>query len=503
MPYANNCLPVCGADFMKNWDEFTIKNEPISSVDLMERAATACTNWLLNKFPQNSFAVFCGNGNNGGDGMAIARLLINAGKTVSVHSLGALKDVSADNSVNWLQLPENFVKILSSNEWPAIDSNTIIVDALFGTGLNRPLKGFSEEVISFINALRNIIVSIDMPSGLPADNEFNSDASIIKANYTLTFQAPKLALLLPDAASFVGEWIVLDIQLSDQFNGLKNHDKWLLSPQFVKSLFKSPSKFDHKGTNGHALIIAGAASKYGAAIMATEAALRSGVGLLTVHVPAGAELIFQTACPQAMLSLDANETLISQIPLIDAYSAIGAGPGIGTHSVTSAAIKELVLSARQKLMLDADALNIIALEQSLLTNLPPNTLLTPHVKEFERLAGKANNAFHRHQMQLDFSRKHKVFILLKGAHSCLTTPDGVAFFNTSGNPGMAKGGAGDVLSGILTALLAQNYTVLEAALIGMYVHGLAGDLAAKSLGTVSMNASDIIDNIPEAFKSLQ
>lgn len=496
-------MPVCGAKFMKEWDEFTIKNEPVSSVDLMERAATACANWLLKNFPKNSFAIVCGNGNNGGDGMAIARLLINAGKTVSVYSIGALEDVSNDNRVNWLKLPDNFVKRLSSNEWPGSNTDTIIVDALFGTGLNRPLSGISAELISYINNLSNVIVSIDMPSGLPADAEFQSEASIVKANYTLTFQAPKLALLLPDAASFVGEWIVLDIQLSDQFSGLNNHKKWLLSREAVKSLFKLPSKFDHKGSNGHALIIAGAASKYGAAILATQAALRSGVGLLTVHVPAAAEFIFQTTCPQAMLSLDANETLISNIPSIEGYSAIGAGPGIGTHSDTISAIANLVSSARHKLVLDADALNILANDQSLLSKLPTDTLITPHVKEFERLAGKAKNALHRHQLQLDFSQNHKVFVLLKGAHSCLTTPDGMAYFNTSGNPGMAKGGSGDVLTGILTALLAQNYSVLDAALIGMYVHGVAGDLAAKSLGTVSMNASDIIDNIPEAFISLQ
>lgn len=498
----DNCLSVRSADQMKKWDDFTICSEPVSSILLMERASSKCVNWFLTHFPEsNNFFVFCGAGNNGGDGLAIARLLEVAGKKCSVFLCGSISEASPDNAFNWNRFYGDKT-ILSEGIWPNIPDDAVIIDALFGTGLNRPVTGFAADCIRFINSRPNITVAIDLPSGLLSDAANDPSNAIVKASFTLTFQSPKLTLLFPESEPFCGQWLVLDIGLANDFLPSIPDSKFFLNPSSVKSLIRQSSKFDHKGKNGHALLVAGAESKYGAAVLATRAALRSGTGLLTVHVPHDAELIFQTACPEAMLSLDENENCISAVPLIDKYSSIGVGPGIGTLPESALALKDLLLSAKQNIVLDADALNILAANKDWLSLLPSNTIITPHLKEFERLAGKSENDFQRHQIQIDFSVKYKVFVLLKGAYSCLSTPDGHCYFNCSGNPGMAKGGSGDVLTGIITALLAQQYSACHAAVIGMYVHGLAGDLAAEKLGTISMNASDIIDCLPEAFLTL-
>lgn len=500
MPSENNLWPVYSAAEMQKWDAFTIANEPISSWQLMERAASKCVEWLLNHFTNSGFTIFCGPGNNGGDGLAIARLLYKAGKDVSVCVVNASSKCSSDHLTNrnLLQIP--VLDIASKNAIRMVPSDHVIIDALFGTGLKKGLSDIYADCVELINHSQNTVVSIDLPSGLLADEM--PDGAVVKANYTLTFQAPKLSILLPDSARFVGEFLILDIQLHPGF--LEQHPAAsnLISKPFIQQLVRQPKRFDHKGSNGHALLVAGAAVKYGAAVMSVKAALRSGVGLLTAHVPAHAEYILQTTCPEAMLSMDINTDMVTNIPLSSKYTAIGVGPGIGTDEVTFKAVYSLLSSTPEKLVLDADAINILSLHPECLSLLPTNTILTPHVKEFERLVGPCKNSFERHQRQRDFSLKYQVYVILKGAFSCLSTPEGKMFFNSTGNPGMAKGGSGDVLTGVITALLAQQYNSQTAALIGMYVHGLAGDIAADQLGTVSMNASDTIEHLPEAFKSL-
>ena len=500
MPSENNLWPVLSAADMQQWDAFTIAHEPVSSWQLMERASTKCTEFLLQKFPHQAFTIFCGPGNNGGDGLAIARILSTAGKSVEVFVVNAGSNGSADHLINRSKLNLPVVDVSSNSDLLKIHDHHVVIDALFGTGLNKALSGIYADCVHHINSLQNTVVSIDLPSGLLADQA--SDGAIVKANYTLTFQAPKLALLMPSSADFVGEFYILDILLHPEF--LEHHPpkSHLVSQSFIRHLLRQPNKFDHKGNNGHALLIAGAASKYGAAVMSVKAALKSGVGLLTVHAPAHAEYILQTTCPEAMLSMDVHQDMVTNIPLNAKYSSIGVGPGMGTDHATVNAVHQLLSASPSKLVLDADAINILSLHPQCLSLLPHNAILTPHVKEFERLVGPCQSPFERHQRQLEFSKTHKVFVILKGAFSCLTTPDGKAFFNSSGNPGMAKGGSGDVLTGVLTALLAQSYSHKHAAIIGMYVHGLAGDMAANDLGMVSMTASDTIQYLPEAFKSL-
>lgn len=504
MPLNDNCLPVRSAEEMKNWDNFTILDEPVSSILLMERASSKCVDWLLARFSETkTFIIFCGLGNNGGDGLVIARLLKNAGKNCSVFLCGSANNSSPDNSFNWNQFDGDKVILSDDVSWPLIPDDAVIIDAIFGTGLNRAVSGLAADCIHFINSVVNVTVAIDLPSGLRSDHAAVPTDPIVKANFTLTFQTPKLSLLFPESEQFCGHWELIDIGLSQNFKPSISDSKFFLTQAAVKSIIHKASKFDHKGKNGHALLVAGAELKYGAAVLSARAALRSGTGLLTVHVPHDAELIFQTACPEAMLSLDKNENYISAVPLKDTYNSVGVGPGIGVLPESAFALKELLQSAKQNIVLDADALNILASNTDWLSLLPVNTILTPHLREFERLAGKSDNAFHRHQLQINFSVKHKVYVLLKGAYSCLSTPNGQCYFNCTGNPGMAKGGSGDVLTGIITSLLAQQYSAGHAALIGMYVHGMAGDLAAEKFGTISMNASDIIDSLPEAFLSLK
>ncbi len=503
MSFNDKCLPVSSADRMKSWDAFTILTEPISSIKLMERASSKCVDCLLDKFPnQKLFDVFCGTGNNGGDGLAIARLLANAGKQVNVWYCGNIKDASPDNLINWEKFCGNKYIISSIDDLPKSNSASILIDALFGMGISRPVKGLTAECIHWINTNSSCTVSIDLPSGLYASSPNAYTDAIVKAHYTLTFQSPKMSLLFPECELYCGQWVILDIGLSKDFSPSLPDQKFLLTEAAIKSIVNKGSKFDHKGKNGHALLVAGSETKYGAAILAVRAALRSGTGLLTIHVPHKAELIFQTACPEAMLSLDKNDMVVSAVECKEAYTSIGVGPGLSTSDETAEALKELLTSSKQKMVLDADALNILSGHQDWLSLLPQNAILTPHLKEFERLCGKAENAFHRHQMQIDFSKKHQVFVLLKGAYSCLSTPEGDCYFNSTGNQGMAKGGSGDVLTGVITSLLAQHYSAFHAALMGMYVHGKAGDLAAEKLGMLSMNASDIIDHLPEAFQSM-
>ncbi len=503
MSFNDKCLPVSSADRMKSWDAFTIQSEPISSISLMERASSKCVEWLLNQFPhQKIFDVFCGTGNNGGDGLAIARLLLNANKEVRVWLCGNINETSQDNQINWDKFKGTKHCISSIDDLPALSPESLVIDALFGTGISRSVKGLIAECIQFINANSNCIISVDLPSGLYASKPNLPDDVIVKANYTLTFQSPKLSLLFPEYYIYCGQWVLLDIKLSSDFSPSVPDEAFLITEAAVKSLINQGSKFDHKGKNGHALLVAGSETKYGAAILALRAALRSGTGLLTVHVPHDAELIFQTACPEAMLSLDNNENTVSAVEVKEAYTSIGVGPGLGTSVETALALKALLTASKQKIVLDADALNILSANKDYLSILPQNAILTPHLKEFERLTCKAENAYHRHQLQIDFSKNHKVFVILKGAYSCLSTPDGICYFNPTGNQGMAKGGSGDVLTGIITSLLAQQYSAFHSAIIGMYVHGKAGDLAAEKLGMVSMNASDIIDNLPEAFQSM-
>ena len=468
----------------------------------MERAAQAFVNWFTSSFAlQNkSIGVVCGPGNNGGDGLAIARLLHGQNLSVSVWVAAPEEKFSADFEANRNRLPPEipFTKITPSSPI-IIDAFDFILDGLLGTGLSRPVTGFLAEIIHNINQSSACVIAIDIPSGLYTEQPQDIAGAMVQADYTCSFELPKLAFFLPQNAQYVGRWHVEPIGLSANYIQTAQTNKYLVTPALISSFFKKRGKFSHKGTYGHALLLAGSYGKIGAAVLASRACLRSGVGLLSVACPEVGYAILQTAVPEAMTIPDNASHHISQLPDLEMYQAIGAGPGLGKAAETRKVLIQLITQTTAPLILDADALNIVAEDENLRSQLPENTILTPHPKEFERLAGPAKNDYHRLELLQQFCQKHSVYVVLKGGHTCIGTPEGTLYFNSTGNPGMATGGTGDVLTGIITGLVAQKYTPLEACLLGVYIHGLAGDLAKYHTGEAALLASDVIEALGEAF----
>jgi hydroxyethylthiazole kinase-like uncharacterized protein yjeF len=491
---------------IKAADLYTIQHEPVTSINLMERAASACTKWIQQHFTQkNSFLIVCGTGNNGGDGLAIARQLHLSGYQVQICIIEMEGKYSEDFLVNEDRLKKvdgSLIKKIKTAAELVIKQNDIIIDAIFGTGLSKPITGLIADIITSINKSNATVIATDMPSGLLADQHTDPLSAVIKAHDTLSFQFPKLAFFFPENELYTGNWNILDIGLHETFIANEPTIHYQLTETFVKSLLKPRRKFSHKGTYGHAMLIAGSYGKMGAAVLAAKACLHSGVGLLTMHIPQCGNEIMQTTAPEAMVSTDSKKHWIGDEIITKTFSAIGMGPGIGTNEQTQKSLHAIITRHERPLVLDADALNILGLHKDWLEELPANSILTPHPKEFERLAGAAANNFERHALQIAFSKKYQLFIILKGAHTCITTPSGETYFNTTGNPGMAKGGSGDLLTGVITAILAQGYTPLETCLISVFVHGLAGDLTRDALGETGMIAGDLCDHLPQAFKQL-
>ncbi len=488
-------------------DNYTIQHEPVPSIHLMERASTQIFRWIKQHFSHRSFWVFAGPGNNGGDALAVARMLLEAGFGVKIW-LYRTQKLSPDALINLKRLKntgQSDVIDLSTQSLPQkIPPQVVVIDGLFGSGLNRPLTGRASDVVQFINNEAAGVVSIDVPSGLFCeDNENNLRENIVKATFTLTFQAPKLAFLFPENNANVGHWVVLPIGLDASQLANTQTDWQLTTVEEIKKRMPHRSSFDHKGTLGHALLIAGSYGKMGAALLSSSACLKSGVGLLTTHVPREAMPILQTALPEAMAGIDRSDLMFTQVPGLEPFQAIGLGPGLGTCHNTQRALNELLEAASGKpMVIDADGLNILSANPEYLKKLPPGTILTPHPKEFERLSGPWNSDYQRLEKAVDFAAKYNVVLVLKGAWSMIAEPGGRVFFNPTGNPGMATAGSGDALTGVILALLTRGMSPLDAALVGVYVHGLAGDLALESEGAEGIVASDIITHLGKAFKQI-
>ena len=498
-------LPV---EKIREADEYTIKNEPIVSIDLMERAASQLCKWVKKRVDKyHTIKIFVGLGNNGGDGLALARLLAKKDYEVQVFIINYSENRSEDFKTNLARLEEiqkAGIKLINKKtDFPEIGENDIVIDAIFGSGLTRAVTDFIGEVIDYINTRGSVTISIDIPSGLFADkHSISKEGSIIRADYTLSFQMPKLAFLLPENDEFVGQWHILDIGLHHDYINTADVNNFLLTKRDIQPALKTRNKFAHKGTFGHALLIAGSYGKIGAAILASKACLRSGVGLLHTHIPKVGYEIMQTASPECMLSIDRYDNYFSEVPDLDLYTAIGIGPGLGMEQQSQMALKLLIQNYPNPMVFDADALNILAENKTWLSFLPKGSILTPHPKEFERLVGKWPDDFEKLQMLRDFCFKFNVYVVLKGTYTCTCTPDGNCYFNSTGNPGMATAGSGDVLTGLITGLLAQGYSPGQAATTGVFLHGLAGDMASKKKGMEAMIAGDIIEYIGKAFKKL-
>lgn len=494
---------------IKQIDEQTISEEPVNSIDLMERAATQLLKWYLQKFERSrQIFIFVGPGNNGGDGLALARLLESNRYEVTVCYVDFTQKTSEDWKINFRRL-ENETKIkliylTGTDHFPKISQGDVIIDAIFGTGLARAASGLSADVIKQINLCEATVISIDIPSGMSGeDNSRNDYESIVSADFTLSFQFPKLSFMFPENAQYLGDWIILPIGLST--NAIRNtiSPYTFLERSDVAPLLKKRNKFDHKGTYGHGLLVSGSLGKMGAAVLGAKAALRSGLGLVTCHTPLSGVLIIQSAIPEAMVIPDRNERHLSEIGSTDTFSAIGIGPGIGTEPETQRVLHKLLEECRKPIIIDADALNIISLNKELLPLIPESSILTPHPREFERLAGESVNSYDRLTRQIEFSKVHQCIVVLKGANTSITTPGGKVYFNSTGNPGMATAGSGDVLTGILLSLLSQGYPAESAAVLGVYLHGMAGDIAAGELCFESIIASDIINSLSAAFNKLR
>jgi len=496
--FLTTIMKIFNVEQIRAMDAYTIAHEPIASIDLMERASQAFVRWFCNQYVNTRpIAVFCGKGNNGGDGLAIARILSASGYDVQVFTVEYTLQATDDFHHNLARLGQHLTprRIHSENDLPRLSQNVVCIDALLGSGLSRPVEGLLSIVIRYLNEISCKVVSVDIASGLYTDQPNDPTDVIVKPRYTVTFQLPKLAFMLPQNAEYAGEWHVVDIGLSAQYIDDTATPYYFTDKSEAEKRIKPRQKFSHKGTYGHAVILAGSYGKMGAAVLSGRACLRSGVGLLTMHVPACGYEITQTAVPEAMTTVDDAVKYISKAPDLGSATAIGIGPGIGQDNATVKALERVLQQAKVPVIIDADGLNILAANRHLLYKLPENTILTPHPKEFQRLVGDSANEYERLDKARAFASKYKAIICLKGANTAIVLPNGEVHFNSTGNPGMATGGTGDVLTGIITSLLAQKYAPADAAIMGVYQHGLAGDRAAASRGQTALIASDVVEHL--------
>ncbi len=493
-------IPVFTAAQMRAADQYTIRHEPVQPMALMERAATSVTRQLLLDFPAVLSAdIYCGSGNNGGDGWAIARQLLERGIAVRVIFLqGKQTQENMENEMLFRAMSGHRIEPAAAGAIPLPEAD-IVVDAVFGSGLNRPPDGLAAEMISAINRARVPVVCVDIPSGMFADMPTQS-GTYVKGTITYTFQLPKLAFLLPENdVSFR----ILDIGISSAFIRETEVHEYLIEGDDIRGLLHPRNRFAHKGDFGHALLVAGSRGKMGAAILASRACLRCGAGLVTAGIPGWGMQAMQSAIPEAMcLELEHGDTVGGSLPPLDAFDAIACGPGIGVAGTTKNFLKDLMRSAEVPMVLDADALNLIALHKDLRDWLRPGMVLTPHPGEFRRLVGEWTDGFHCLSKLRQFSAETGAVVVLKGAHTAIATPGGKVYFNSTGNPGMATGGSGDVLTGMIVSLLAQGLNEYEAAVCGVYLHGLSGDLAARQYTQPGMIAGDIVTALPRAWRRL-
>lgn len=495
---------------IRELDKYTIEHEPIKSIDLMERAARAITHAITDTWGDDMpVVIFAGPGNNGGDALAVARMLAERKYAVTVYLFNISGKLSDDCSVNKQRIADckavkDFIEVVDEFDPPKLEAGTLVVDGLFGSGLNKPLSGGFASLVKYINQSSATVVSIDVPSGLMTeDNTYNVRANIIKADVTLTLQNKKLSFFFAENQRVIGRLKVLDIGLSKEgMDSIGSHYR-VLEEDDLRPRIMHRDEYAHKGDMGHALIIAGSYGMAGAAILATKACLRSGAGKVTVCTPRRNNDIMQVSVPEAVMCIDKEETYFSEAVDATDFDALGIGPGLGRQEGSAIALITQIRRTQAPIVVDADGLNILASHRAWLQQLPHGIIMTPHPKEFERLAGnRFSDGYERLSSARDMAERLHAYIILKGHYSSLCMPDGNIVFNPTGNAGMATAGCGDVLTGIITGLLARGYKQADACMLGMYLHGLAGDIAARDLGMESIVAGDLVRYLPEAFKYL-
>ncbi len=486
-------------------DQFTIKNEPVSSLDLMERASSVFCFWFRNNFQKETpVKIVCGIGNNGGDGLCVARILGLAGYGISTYIVEFSTNHSPDFRANLTRLQNSGLsKIFFINEsnFELFEfSNCLLIDAIWGSGLSREPEGFAASLIEKINQSGSTIISIDIPSGLFADQ--HTPGVSVHAKHTFSFQGPKMAFMLPENEAVVGQWHFGSIGLSDTFIHELDCDQYYILRKDVERKLITRPKFGHKGTFGHVLTIGGSKGKVGAIALTAESSLKSGAGLCTIACGKQSKPILQKTLPEAMLLETGSGEEPGRIRSVETFSAIAIGPGMGKSKTAIDCLKS-VLKLNTPTVIDADALNMISENPELKECLQPDSILTPHPGELKRLLGNWENDFHKIELAKEFSVKFSVIVVVKGAHTMIVAPNGKLFFNSTGNPGMATGGSGDILAGVIVSLLGQGYQPLDATIAGVYIHGMAGDLAAAREGEIGMTAHSILQQIPEAFQALK
>ncbi len=500
-------IKILKSETLRNIDQETIQKQGLQSHELMERAAEACVAWIDQQIPAGiGFLIVCGPGNNGGDGLAIARKLWERGKDVRVR-LASANQVSSEGFKHNLGLwtaktgisPD---ELSSGHDWQNPETETLIIDALLGAGLSRPPEGLMLELIGAINGSSSRVISIDMPSGLFGDQATSNPDSVIKAWVTLCLGAPRQALFYPEYEVFCGNWQFLDIGLDPDCLAGAPAIGFIPSHPDISALQPERPVFGHKGTFGHALLVAGSRGKCGASLLATQACLRSGAGRVTLRCPSDCLIPVQTAAPEAMVSPDECSDRLSEIIKPELYSAIGFGPGTGTDPQTANVLKRLLQDFSGPMVIDADGLNILAENPTWLQFMPAGTILTPHPGEFERLVGRIANPFERTEALRSFAKRYGCFVALKGRFTCIACPDGQLYFNPTGNNGLAKGGSGDVLTGLICGLLASGHSAMRAVLTGVYVHGLAADIYAREEHILTMTPGTLPNYFGQAYREI-
>ncbi|MBL4663856.1 MAG: NAD(P)H-hydrate dehydratase [Flavobacteriaceae bacterium] len=500
-------MNIFSAEQLYEADQITTEKQEITSIDLMERAASQIFNWLHNRMKgaQVPIHIFCGIGNNGGDGLALGRLLIESGYNVNVYIANFTDKRSKCFLINYDRI-KNVTKkwpilMKSEDDFPEIDQDDIIVDAIFGIGLNRAPEGWVKSLIQYLNAEKAFRLSIDVPSGMAANEPLQDAEAVIRANHTLTFQTPKLSFFLPETGPFVPYYEALDIGLNPEYLMTTPPLARLVMKSMAQDFYKQREKYAHKGRFGHSLLIGGSLGKIGAIVLASKASLRAGSGLTSVCIPRGGAMVLHTSVPEVMVISEGEDSFISEMKTDFIPTAIGIGPGMGNAKETIKAFKDLLNKTEAPMVIDADAINIIAANPSMIKKVPKKSIFTPHLGELEGLVGSWKNDFERLKKAKVFSKKHDIIIVMKGANT-MTIFEDELYINTTGNPGMATAGSGDVLTGVITALLSQGYEPKIAALFGVYLHGSAGNIIAQENGFEALIASDITENMGQAFLEL-
>jgi NAD(P)H-hydrate epimerase len=498
-------LPLLVASQIREADAYTIAHEPIASIDLMERASKAFVGWFINHFPENkkSIAIYCGTGNNGGDGLAIARMLHQHGyQKIDVKIARFSEKATDDFNLNLKRLKELDIpvaEIKSGDQFPE-ENSSIIIDALLGTGLNKPLKGDYEKLVDHLNSLEKTVVAVDIPTGLLSDGEIPPDAKVLKADLVITFQQPKISFLLPDSGPFIKCWESVNIGISEKFIRSLDSPYQLVGEKDIRSRLKPRHRFSNKGTYGHALVVAGQPETMGAALLSSSACVYAGTGLTTACVPQSGLTALNSYLPEIM-AVVRHENHLPEIEWTK-FNTIAVGPGLGKETQSLSLFNYILENFHKPMVIDADALNMLSTNPGLWAFVPKDSIVTPHVKEFDRIFGSHQNWWQRLQTGRHKAKEHGIYIVLKNDYTITITPDDKLYFNSTSNAAMASGGMGDVLTGIIAAFLAQKYSSEDACIIGNYIHGKAGDELALPNRMHVVLPSRLITQLPVTLAKL-